>query len=131
MDFAGVPGLEPRMAEPESAVLPITPYPIGCLEPLVSARLADHYQRLRRVLSEFFQTPPPAVVGRRADYQRFRALSSMPASCSVALKPRDRELSAAVPGCGRGRAARETRTRAGSPSCLWRQRESGRTLCAV
>ena len=24
---AGVPGLEPRMAEPESAVLPITPYP--------------------------------------------------------------------------------------------------------
>ena len=27
--MAGVPGLEPRMAEPESAVLPITPYPIG------------------------------------------------------------------------------------------------------
>src|SRR5690349_7895167 len=25
--MAGVPGLEPRMAEPESAVLPITPYP--------------------------------------------------------------------------------------------------------
>jgi hypothetical protein len=33
--FAGVPGLEPRMAEPESAVLPITPYPIGCLKLLV------------------------------------------------------------------------------------------------
>jgi hypothetical protein len=32
---AGVPGLEPRMAEPESAVLPITPYPIGCLKRLV------------------------------------------------------------------------------------------------
>src|SRR4051812_34544426 len=27
--FAGVPGLEPRLAEPESAGLPITPYPIG------------------------------------------------------------------------------------------------------
>ncbi len=25
--FAGVPGLEPRQAEPESAGLPITPYP--------------------------------------------------------------------------------------------------------
>src|SRR5215204_372412 len=27
---AGVPGLEPRLAEPESAGLPITPYPIRC-----------------------------------------------------------------------------------------------------
>ena len=26
---AGVPGLEPRLAEPESAGLPITPYPMG------------------------------------------------------------------------------------------------------
>ena len=26
-DLAGVPGLEPRLAEPESAGLPITPYP--------------------------------------------------------------------------------------------------------
>jgi hypothetical protein len=26
---AGVPGLEPRLTEPESGVLPITPYPIG------------------------------------------------------------------------------------------------------
>lgn len=28
-DVAGVPGLEPRTTEPESAVLPITPYPKG------------------------------------------------------------------------------------------------------
>ena len=28
-DVAGVPGLEPRTTEPESAVLPITPYPNG------------------------------------------------------------------------------------------------------
>ena len=27
MFFAGVPGLEPRLTEPESAGLPITPYP--------------------------------------------------------------------------------------------------------
>src|SRR5687768_18473144 len=26
---AGVPGLEPRLSEPESLVLPITPYPMG------------------------------------------------------------------------------------------------------
>src|SRR5215470_1894190 len=26
---AGVPGLEPRLTEPESGVLPITPYPMG------------------------------------------------------------------------------------------------------
>ena len=32
---AGVPGLEPRITEPESVVLPITPYPKGLhLEPL-------------------------------------------------------------------------------------------------
>ena len=28
VSFAGVPGLEPRLTEPESAGLPITPYPI-------------------------------------------------------------------------------------------------------
>ena len=31
---AGVPGLEPRTTEPESAVLPITPYPKGVSLPL-------------------------------------------------------------------------------------------------
>jgi hypothetical protein len=34
------------MAEPESAVLPITPYPIGCLKPLVRAYSADQNNRL-------------------------------------------------------------------------------------
>src|SRR3569833_3229738 len=41
--LAGAPGLEPRLTEPESVVLPITPYPTGH-EPLVrsaSASLAD------------------------------------------------------------------------------------------
>src|SRR3569833_2059123 len=41
--LAGVPGLEPRLTEPESVVLPITPYPTGHV-PLVrsaSASLAD------------------------------------------------------------------------------------------
>jgi hypothetical protein len=32
--FAGVPGLEPRLTEPESAGLPITPYPnLPVIEP--------------------------------------------------------------------------------------------------
>ena len=30
VSFAGVPGLEPRLTEPESAGLPITPYPKVC-----------------------------------------------------------------------------------------------------
>src|SRR3954453_2009574 len=33
--LAGVPGLEPRLTEPESVVLPITPYPKGVSRPLV------------------------------------------------------------------------------------------------
>ena len=37
MRSAGVPGLEPRITEPESVVLPITPYPKGLhLEPLAA-----------------------------------------------------------------------------------------------
>ncbi len=36
--LAGVPGLEPRTAEPESAVLPITPYPNGVVAPRSSLR---------------------------------------------------------------------------------------------
>jgi hypothetical protein len=32
------------MAEPESAVLPITPYPIGCLKLLLRAGFASYYQ---------------------------------------------------------------------------------------
>jgi hypothetical protein len=31
---AGVPGLEPRLTEPESVVLPITPYPNGFAVPI-------------------------------------------------------------------------------------------------
>jgi hypothetical protein len=34
------------MAEPESAVLPITPYPIGCLKPLVRAHSTEQTKRL-------------------------------------------------------------------------------------
>ena len=32
VSFAGVPGLEPRMDEPESPVLPITPHPNGMFQ---------------------------------------------------------------------------------------------------
>jgi site-specific DNA recombinase len=37
-NLAGVPGLEPRTTEPESAVLPITPYPNGVAAPRSSLR---------------------------------------------------------------------------------------------
>jgi hypothetical protein len=50
--LAGVPGLEPRLTEPESVVLPITPYPTGLFDlPIASASgsLADvrGYSRTR------------------------------------------------------------------------------------
>ena len=32
VSLAGVPGLEPRLTEPESVGLPITPYPMGTRE---------------------------------------------------------------------------------------------------
>ena len=35
--MAGIPGLEPRMTEPETVVLPITPYPNGSLRTLARA----------------------------------------------------------------------------------------------
>ena len=62
--MAGVPGLEPRMAVPETAVLPITPYPIGSLvtpghRPLL---LFSHAAR---------RSCRGVVSGPRADYQRF------------------------------------------------------------
>ncbi|CCH80493.1 hypothetical protein BN12_970004 [Nostocoides japonicum T1-X7] len=46
--MAGVPGLEPRTTEPESAVLPITPYPKGVSWPLrpKTARLTNQGQTL-------------------------------------------------------------------------------------
>ena len=40
---AGVPGLEPRLTEPESAGLPITPYPITTGE-----RIPQKLKRYRR-----------------------------------------------------------------------------------
>ncbi len=41
--FAGVPGLEPRLTEPESAGLPITPYPTR-----PEQRIPHRLQRQRR-----------------------------------------------------------------------------------
>ncbi len=50
LQIAGVPGLEPRMAEPESAELPITPYPRGCL-PLRSRVAGDKAHQFGIVVS--------------------------------------------------------------------------------
>src|SRR5664279_4922755 len=44
--IAGVPGLEPRMAVPETAVLPITPYPTGFeASPNRGLTLPDQHRR--------------------------------------------------------------------------------------
>src|SRR5690625_179986 len=43
--FAGVPGLEPRTTEPESVVLPITPYPNGVRAPRSSLRRREPLYR--------------------------------------------------------------------------------------
>src|SRR5690349_20029179 len=59
-----VPGLEPRMAVPETAVLPITPYPKATRNRWSRASLDP----MRRG-----GAAPRLLVGRRADYQRFRA----------------------------------------------------------
>ena len=43
------------MAEPESAVLPITPYPIGCLKPLVRANSTEQNKHLRTFWKRRYQ----------------------------------------------------------------------------
>jgi hypothetical protein len=51
---AGVPGLEPRLTEPESAGLPITPYPIttGVRIPQKLKRYRRGNSSQRRIFSE-------------------------------------------------------------------------------
>src|SRR4051812_47304408 len=50
---AGVPGLEPRLAEPESAGLPITPYPMGA-----SRFRPDHAEDATRPTSTYANHSP-------------------------------------------------------------------------
>ena len=45
--FAGVPGLEPRTDEPESPVLPITPYPKGFCRPSQVSPIGDSKELYR------------------------------------------------------------------------------------
>jgi hypothetical protein len=60
--FAGVPGLEPRLTEPESVVLPITPYPTRCPSPAPT----DPNQHRGRMLVDH-ECPFP--LGCRLGYQ--------------------------------------------------------------
>ena len=53
MNIAGVPGLEPRQAEPESAGLPITPYPnYPKLPDLLRPEEKDNLKFERKITSE-------------------------------------------------------------------------------
>ena len=53
--FAGVPGLEPRLTEPESVVLPITPYPTGC--PYPGPPISPNQHRARMVVDRLCRLP--------------------------------------------------------------------------
>jgi hypothetical protein len=62
-ESAGVPGLEPRLTEPESVVLPITPYPNCCGAPSPVFRAANDRSRPRRDASNRHPTPPTPAPG--------------------------------------------------------------------
>src|SRR5690348_12245666 len=49
---AGVPGLEPRLTEPESVGLPITPYPIDARAPNKNSTRSRHARFWTRLVSE-------------------------------------------------------------------------------
>src|SRR5699024_154661 len=66
---AGVPGLEPRLTEPESVVLPITPYPIGVPRLRTPACGLNPQPRYRRLtLPE--PGPMPKITGRGRCHSR-------------------------------------------------------------
>src|SRR5437899_2223750 len=88
---AGVPGLEPRLTEPESVGLPITPYPKGIRR--LSARVEKRLNRLRTVEED--SVPPYALPNRQV---------------SRGTPP---EIAGAA-ALRRGQAARWTRTTAGT-----------------
>src|SRR4051812_18821980 len=54
---AGVPGLEPRLTEPESVGLPITPYPIGAFAPINDVTRSRHARFCTRLVSD----PSPSI----------------------------------------------------------------------
>ena len=72
---AGVPGLEPRLTEPESVVLPITPYPNGSDTEGARSRSQDSASRKLR--------PGRSVGGQQLDGGVERAsVGSRPSRCS-------------------------------------------------
>src|SRR5665811_2305954 len=83
---AGVPGLEPRLTEPESVVLPITPYPMGYRRPVRGSRpeAVPPARTGCRTGGELYRSPAAAV-------QPGRGGAGRPLGVRVALAPR--------PGC--------------------------------
>src|SRR5664279_946348 len=61
---AGVLGLEPRMAEPESAVLPITPYPKGLAGAGAGGRVYLPRERSRKSAPRPADAAPTVLPGR-------------------------------------------------------------------
>ncbi len=99
-DDAGVPGLEPRMSEPESLVLPITLYPKGYPRPFVPrhARAVN-----RRGMIPAPPDPPksaggPAQGARAHDPAHRPGTSSRPAITGMPCSPARPRAASADPG---------------------------------
>ena len=101
---AGVPGLEPRLTEPESVGLPITPYPKGSRPPLAAGwagAAQDSRPRSGRTKHAACVRPPtrrtsdrPADARRRSEHHR----TSSAANCHRASRPVSESSSEPVDG---------------------------------
>src|SRR5215218_3809505 len=93
--LAGVPGLEPRLTEPETVGLPITPYPMG----------GTSRRRRRRYPTTLGPVAPPPT-------RRVTAPAPGPAPCAAADRPRPCASRAAADG---GTVPRRRHTRPWTP----------------
>jgi hypothetical protein len=127
MTFAGVPGLEPRLTEPESVVLPITPYPTRCPLPdppsgpepapgtdisrprvPVSTRLATAHRCGGSAAQGLGYPPNQRDPGAR--WERAAAGAVQPHPCSPASRAPSASVSSRSPTCTAW-AGRTSRTR--------------------
>ena len=88
---AGVPGLEPRLTEPESVVLPITPYPTKTQPPvevLFGLRLpAPAFRPARAAQEEHYRMPGAVPKSNTATCGSVRWVTPWPRSGTAAARP--------------------------------------------
>jgi hypothetical protein len=137
---AGVPGLEPRLTEPESVGLPITPYPIGSSAVSAPTANAPHshgmaatsrrrgYPTRGRAFKRIYLTHavPTHDQNLVAPAQLDSANRAFGGRTARSIRPCS-EHARGVPGYGRDRAARGIRTTAAKPADRSRRLERERT----